>query len=131
MLLQIPDVLTPEQAERGRQMLLEADWIDGRVTAGYQSARAKNNLQLPSDHPVARQLGEIIIQALQQNALFLAAALPLHVFPPLFNRYDAARPLAPMWTTLFARRPARLTAFALTCRRLSSSPRPRTTTAAN
>jgi PKHD-type hydroxylase len=91
MLLQIPDVLTPEQAERGRQMLLEADWIDGRVTAGYQSARAKNNLQLPSDHPVARQLGEIIIQALQQNALFLAAALPLHVFPPLFNRYDAGQ----------------------------------------
>src|SRR5688500_10324148 len=87
MLLQIPQVLTSQQTAQARQMLLQTDWMDGRVTAGYQSARAKDNLQLPADHPVARELGDTITQALQQSALFLAAALPLHVFPPLFNRY--------------------------------------------
>ena len=57
------------------------------MTAGHQSARAKNNQQLAEDHPVARQLGDAILRALQNNALFIAAALPLRVFPPLFNRY--------------------------------------------
>src|SRR5687767_8528553 len=91
MLLQIPQVLTSQQTAQARQMLLQTDWMDGRVTAGYQSARAKDNLQLPADHPVARELGDTITQALQQSALFLAAALPLHVFPPLFNRYDGGQ----------------------------------------
>lgn len=58
---------------------------DGRL--GHQSARAKNNQQLAEDHPLARQLGDAILRALQNNALFIAAALPLRVFPPLFNRY--------------------------------------------
>jgi PKHD-type hydroxylase len=70
-----------------RQVLGQAEWIDGRVTAGYQSARAKNNLQLREDSPEAQQLGETIIAALQQNSLFITAALPFRVFPPLFNRY--------------------------------------------
>lgn len=69
-------------------MLDEAAWVDGRVTAGHQSARAKDNLQLPEDHPAARQLGEMIVNALGQNAMFVSAALPLRVFPPLFNRYQ-------------------------------------------
>lgn len=68
-------------------MLDEAEWVDGRVTAGYQSARAKDNMQLPENHPTAQQLGEMILAALQRNALFMGAALPLRVFPPLFNRY--------------------------------------------
>jgi PKHD-type hydroxylase len=87
MLLAIPDVLTPEQASHCRQMLEQADWIDGRVTAGHQSAQAKNNLQLPEDHATARQLGDVIVAALERNSMFMAAALPLKVFPPLFNRY--------------------------------------------
>jgi PKHD-type hydroxylase len=70
MLLQIPNVLAPAQVERGRRLLEEADWVDGRVTAGHQSAKAKNNLQVP---------------------LFLAAALPFRVFPPLFNRYEGGQ----------------------------------------
>ena len=61
--------------------------MDGRVTAGHQSALAKNNLQLPEDHATARQLGDVIIAALERNSMFMAAALPLKVFPPLFNRY--------------------------------------------
>lgn len=87
MLLQIPDVLTAEQVAHARQMLDTANWIDGRVTAGQQSAQVKDNMQLPEDHPVARELGEMILEALQRNALFISAALPLRVFPPLFNRY--------------------------------------------
>lgn len=87
MLIQIADVLTPEQVARGRAMLDAADWVDGKVTAGYQSAKAKDNMQLPEDHPVARELGDMIVAALGQNPTFLAAALPLKVFPPLFNRY--------------------------------------------
>jgi PKHD-type hydroxylase len=88
MLIDIPEVLTADQVAAARQLLDQADWVDGRVTAGHQSSRAKHNLQLPEDHPVARQLGDVILAALQRNPLFIAAALPLRVFPPLFNRYD-------------------------------------------
>lgn len=91
MLLQIPDVLSADQVAQARQMLDESQWVDGRVTAGHQSARAKHNLQLPEDHPVARTLADMILGALQRNSLFISAALPLRVFPPLFNRYDAGR----------------------------------------
>ena len=87
MLLQIPDVLTPEQVAHARQRLESAGWVDGRVTAGHQSSAVKDNLQLPEDHPVARELGDMILDALQRNALFVSAALPLRVFPPLFNCY--------------------------------------------
>ena len=87
MLLQIPDFLTREQVTQARQLLEAADWVDGRVTAGHQSARAKDNMQLPEDHPTSRKLGEMVLAALQQSGLFIAAALPLRVFPPLFNRY--------------------------------------------
>jgi PKHD-type hydroxylase len=87
MLLQIPDVLSAEQVARARDLLDHAEWVDGRVTAGYQSARTKDNHQLPETHPVARELGATILQALQQNPLFISAALPLKVFPPLFNSY--------------------------------------------
>lgn len=88
MLLPIPDVLTPEQVSQARQVFAQTEWVDGRATAGHQSARTKNNLQLPEDHPAARQLGEMILEALGRNALFISAALPSRVFPPLFNRYE-------------------------------------------
>ena len=88
MLLHIPDVLTADQVERARRRLAEADWVDGRVTAGHQSSRVKHNVQLPEDHQVALELGDLILEALQRNPLFVSAALPLRVFPPLFNRYE-------------------------------------------
>src|SRR5689334_5071386 len=87
MLLQVPDVLTKEQVARARRLLDSADWIDGRVTAGRQSALVKDNLQLPEDHPVARELGDMILTALENNGLFASAALPLRIFPPIFNLY--------------------------------------------
>ena len=88
MLIQIPDVFTPVQVAEARRALDAAEWQDGRVTAGHQSARAKNNQQLAEDNPLARQLGDAILRSLQGNPLFVAAALPLRVFPPLFNRYS-------------------------------------------
>lgn len=91
MLLQIPDVLTAEEVAQCRRTLAEAEWVDGRVTAGHQSARAKDNMQLPEANPAARQLGDVILAALERSALFVAAALPSKVFPPLFNRYQGGQ----------------------------------------
>lgn len=91
MLISIPDVLTAEQVAHGRKLLEQAEWVDGKVTAGYQSARAKDNMQLPEGSPAARELGDLIVAALGRNPLFLAAALPLRVFPPLFNRYSGGQ----------------------------------------
>ena len=88
MLLQVPNVLSPEQVAQFRRALGDADWADGRITAGYQSAQAKHNQQLPEESPVAQQLGEAILSALQRSPLFMSAALPLKIFPPLFNRYE-------------------------------------------
>jgi PKHD-type hydroxylase len=91
MLLHIPDVLTDVEVAHCRSMLEQAEWIDGRVTAGYQSALVKDNVQLPEGHPVAQQIGDTILAALERNALFMSAALPLRVFPPLFNRYSGGQ----------------------------------------
>src|SRR5271154_6552479 len=88
MLLTVPDVLSPAQVAEARRILESAQWVDGRVTAGHQSGRVKDNMQLPEDSSAARQVGEMILNALGQNPLFISAALPLHVFPPLFNRYQ-------------------------------------------
>ncbi len=88
MLLAIPDLLNEEQIATARKLLEQAEWVDGKVTAGPQSARAKRNLQLPEGSAVAETLGDMILTALQRNPLFVSAALPLRVFPPLFNRYQ-------------------------------------------
>ena len=88
MILAIPNVLTSEQLAHARLVLEAAAWVDGKVTAGAQSAQAKNNLQVPEGSPPARELGEMILTALGTNEAFVSAALPLRVFPPLFNRYD-------------------------------------------
>nr|WP_254073412.1 Fe2+-dependent dioxygenase [Acidisphaera sp. S103] len=86
-MLQIADVLSPAQTQTCLAELAGADWVDGRVTAGFQSAEVKHNAQVPEDHPVARALGDMIVTALERTPLFISAALPLRVFPPLFNRY--------------------------------------------
>ncbi len=88
MIVRIPAVLSGEQLVEARKRLDAASWGDGRVTAGWQSSEAKLNLQLPYNDPVARDLGDTILRALERNPLFVSATLPLHVFPPLFNRYE-------------------------------------------
>jgi PKHD-type hydroxylase len=87
MLLHIPDVLTQTEVRHFRAALDTAEWVDGGATAGFQSARVKNNAQLAEDSAAARELGEIVLAALSRSALFASAALPAKVFPPLFNRY--------------------------------------------
>lgn len=87
MLLAIPDVLDATQVAEFRAALDGADWADGRITAGHQSAQAKDNAQLPEGSPVARALGEQLLAALARNSTFFAAALPKRIYPPLFNRY--------------------------------------------
>lgn len=87
MLLHIPGVLSADQVAAMRGRLQAAGWTDGRVTAGYQSAQAKRNLQLDEQDPLARELGATVLAALNDSALFMAAALPASVYPPLFNCY--------------------------------------------
>ena len=93
MILHVPYVLNGEQVARCREVITHSKWVDGRVTAGHQSALVKNNLQLPEESTEARELGEMIIAALERHPLFISAALPCRVFPPIFNRYDVGRSL--------------------------------------
>jgi len=87
MLVSIPNVLTPEQVAAARAQLEAAAWTDGKISAGHQGAQVKHNRQLPLDSPLGRQIGGLILEALNLNPLFMSAALPLHVLPPTFNRY--------------------------------------------
>jgi len=91
MLLEIPNVLSAEQLAQARAALNAAEWVDGAVTAGHQAARAKDNAQIPVSHPAARQVGDVIMKALGQNPLFMSAALPAQILPPMFNRYSGGQ----------------------------------------
>jgi PKHD-type hydroxylase len=91
MLLQIPDVLTADQVAQCRKFLDAAPWVDGKVTAGHQSATAKENLQIPEDNADARKFGDMIVAALERNPLFTTGALPSKVYPPLFNKYQSGQ----------------------------------------
>jgi PKHD-type hydroxylase len=91
MLITIPDVLTPAQVAHARLRLDEAEWVDGKVTAGYQAQSVKRNAQVPEGHPIARELGDVILTALARTPQFISAALPLRIFPPMFNRYDGGQ----------------------------------------
>ncbi len=91
MLLTVPAALRPEQVAEARRVVEAAPWVDGKVTAGHQSATAKHNLQVAEDHPPAVRLGEAILTALSGNPLFVSATLPLKIFPPLFNRYSGGQ----------------------------------------
>lgn len=87
MLIQIPAVFAPDEVVRIREALAATDWADGKLTAGYQSAKAKHNLQLPEDHPLSREIGAALLERLWAHPLFLSAALPHKIFPPLINCY--------------------------------------------
>jgi PKHD-type hydroxylase len=90
MLVCVPGVLGKHDVADVRRIMDASEWEDGRSTAGAQSALVKRNEQLPPDSEVARKLGNRIVSALTANPRFLSAAIPLHIFPPLFNRYAAA-----------------------------------------
>ncbi len=90
MLVNIAKVLDSQQLQQARERLETAGdaWVDGRVTAGHQGARVKNNQQIAENSAVARDLGNVILAALERNPLFISAALPNRVYPPMFNRYE-------------------------------------------
>jgi len=88
MLVRIAGLLGPQEVAYFREALEAAAWVDGNVTSGEVAALAKTNLQVPEDHPTARELGRRVLEALNRSPSFIAAALPSRVFPPLFNRYD-------------------------------------------
>ena len=88
MLITIPDILTAEEVNTFRQKLDASDaWVDGRVSAGYQGAAVKQNEQITELSPIARELGGALLSKLERHPLFISAALPNHVYPPMFNRY--------------------------------------------
>src|SRR3954453_15745053 len=91
MLLHIPNVLSAAQVAECRKALEAPEWADGKATAGYLASPVRNNVQLPEGHPVARKLGGMILDVLNMNQLFISAALPLKVVPPLFNRYSGGQ----------------------------------------
>ena len=90
MLITVPGVLDAAALKRCRDIICGATWQDGRVTAGTQSERVKNNRQLAEDSAAAREAGRIVLNGLTANALFFTAALPKRIFPPLFNSYGAS-----------------------------------------
>jgi PKHD-type hydroxylase len=90
MLVAVPAALSGNELAEVRRLVLNGEWEDGRSTAGRQSELAKRNLQLPASDADAQAAGEIVLAALSNNGLFMSAALPKRVFPPLFNRYDAS-----------------------------------------
>lgn len=88
MLIEIRELLSSKALQQCQALLADAPWADGRITAGTQSAQVKNNLQLPEQTRQCQAVRTIVQEALNQNALFLSAALPKRIFPPLFNRYE-------------------------------------------
>lgn len=88
MLVRIPKVLTKDEVAQCRSVLARTLWVDGKISAGYQSAQGKHNLEVPGDAPQNRLLRDLILRALARNELFNSASLPAKVWPPQFNRYD-------------------------------------------
>lgn len=87
MLLRVPQVLNAEELKQVHAVLNDADWTDGKITAGTQSAQVKRNIQLPETSELAEQARQIVLKALSRNALFFSAALPKKIYPPMFNQY--------------------------------------------
>ena len=91
MLIAVPDLLSSAEVADIRAINDAAEWVDGNATSGHQSALAKQNEQLPEDSEAATQAGRLILEALGRSPLFFASALPLKIYPPLFNRYGVGQ----------------------------------------
>ena len=114
MLLQIPDVLTADEVRQVRLILAEAEWVDGRATSGYQASEVKRNAQVKEGSQGALAAGDIVLKGIARAPQFMSAALPLRVFPPMFNSYAggqmfgnhiSTRPSARMWSRRSASAP--------------------------
>ncbi|MEY2633061.1 MAG: iron-regulated outer membrane protein [Pseudomonadota bacterium] len=90
MLITIDDILNPEELAEARRLLAAARWSSGLETAGTQAATVKRNQQVADNAAELPLLRRLVLNALQRNARFFAAALPLRILPPFFNRYGGA-----------------------------------------
>jgi len=88
MMLHVPAVLNRQEVTDCRKLLDAAQWVDGNATSGEQAAKAKRNRQLPADAAMTRELGNRVLAALSRSPLFISAAIPKRIVPPLFNRYE-------------------------------------------
>ena len=133
MMIAIPDVLTSQQVSDVRARLDAAGdaWVDGRVTAGHQGARVKHNRQIAESSAVARELGDVVLGALERNPLFISAALPHSVYPPMFNHYEGGMQFGGHVDGAVRLVPDRAPRCAPIFRRRCSCRVPKTTTAAN
>jgi PKHD-type hydroxylase len=89
MIIPIHNVLNPQQLADIQASLRKAEWQNGLATAGQQAASVKRNHQLPESDALTRNLGDTILSALAVHPVFISAALPLKIYPPMFNRYEA------------------------------------------
>ena len=131
MLITIPDLLTKEQVAQVRVRLNQAEWVDGKVTAGYQAQTVKKNAQIPEGHPIAKELGDAILAALARSPLFMSAVLPLRVFPPMFNSYAGGQTFGAPVDTAIRTFSTTASASARISPAPSSSPSRKTTTVAS
>lgn len=89
MLVCVSNVLDAAQLVSLRERLDRAnEWVDGRVTAGYQGAPVKHNRQIEERSEAALACQRIVVAALERNPLFISAVLPNLIYPPMFNRYS-------------------------------------------
>jgi PKHD-type hydroxylase len=91
MLIHAQNVLNPTELQRIQTLLKAANWADGRITAGSQSAQVKHNQQLPESAPQMTEAREIVLAALGRHPVFFSAAMPREIYPPLFNRYEGGQ----------------------------------------
>ena len=87
MLITIDSVLTPAQLQEIQALLQNAEWLSGSLTAGSTAQQVKNNHQLSPNSEASHTIRHIVLEALNHNATFFSAALPLRVFPPRINRH--------------------------------------------
>ncbi|MGE4411162.1 MAG: Fe2+-dependent dioxygenase [Sphingomonadales bacterium] len=87
MMLKIPAIFTPDEVRECRAIIDAGSWVDGNETSGHQSRLAKRNEQLAQGSEAAHRAGQMVLAAIGRSPLFVSGALPLKVFPPLFNRY--------------------------------------------
>lgn len=106
MMIQIPGVLNAAQLEYAQQQLAEADWLDGRISAGHTTVQIKHNLQVSEQSASARRVGDMILDALRGHPLFISAVLPHTLYPPMFNRYESGMTYGPHFDNAIRIHPA-------------------------
>lgn len=88
MIVCIANVLTVEELQLIRSQLESANFVDGKVTAGWHARLVKQNTQLPKDSPVLQEVRSRVLKAVQRHPVFQMAARPKRIHPLLISRYE-------------------------------------------